>query len=218
MQTTLYHREKIMRDLKEIRFVATNFYNLQGLRAVPLGSLLVFVSLWANEQRGPANDFSLPLLAAVGLIILLFAIDRYYLRAFGRVQRTPESRRLEGLIGIVGGILALGAFWLDTTVKIPVSTLGLVFAVGLLTDYIRITWLVQGRYLLYYPLGAVLMAGVSILPVLGATNWWIGCGLKSQMLGIAVAIGLFTIIAGFWGHFFLVHTLMSRGEPNVHTL
>jgi hypothetical protein len=201
-----------MQNLKEIRFVATNYYNLQGLRAVPLGVVLIFVSLWANELSGPATDFVPPLLSIAGLFILLFAIDRYYLHVFGRVQRTPESRRLEWLIAIVGGILALGAFLLDNSAKQPVSWVGLVFAAGLLADYIRITWLVKGRLLLYYPLGAVLMAVASVLPLLGVTNWWQAVGLKTQMLGITMLIGLFTIVAGIWGHIFLVRTLPVRAE------
>jgi hypothetical protein len=205
-----------MNDIKQIRFVATNFSNLQGLRSVPLGLCLVVICLWGNGQDGPArgNDFLVPVAGMVGMLILLFAIDRYYLRAFGRVQRTPESRRLEWLISVVGGILALGAFWLDVTIKLPVSLLGLVFAAGLLADYIRITWLVKGRFLLYYPLGAILMAGVSILPLLGFSNWWQTCGLKSQMLGIIMTVGVFTIIASIWGHIFLGRTLPARMEKN----
>jgi hypothetical protein len=201
-----------MQDVKQIRLVATNFSNLQGLRAVPLGLCLVLVCLWANGIQYPVRDFIVPVVGVVGSLMLLFAIDRYYLHAFGRVQRTPESRRLEWLISAAGGILALGAFWLDTTVKLPVSLLGLVFAAGLLADYIRTTWLVRGRFLLYYPLGAFLMAGVSVLPLFGVSFWWQTCGLKNQMLGIAIAIGIFTIFAGFWGHVFLARTLPSRME------
>lgn len=142
-----------MNDIKQIRFVATNFYNLQGLRAVPLGVCLLLLSFWANGLQGPARDFLVPVSVLIVSLVFLFAIDRYYLQNFGRVQRTPESRHLESLFSIVGGILALGALWLDISFELPVNLLGLVFAVGLLADYIRLTWLVKGHYLLYYPLG-----------------------------------------------------------------
>jgi hypothetical protein len=201
-----------MKTESEVRFVATNYSNLQGLRVVPLGLCLVLVSLWANGLQHPLKNLFVLVVSIVGSMLLLFAIDRYYLHAFGRVQRTSESRRLEWLVSLVGGILALGAFWLDASVIMPVSLIGLVFAVGLLADYIRITWLVKGRFLLYYPLGAILMAGVSILPLLGGSNWWQAWGLKNQMLGIAIAVGIYTIIAGIWGHVFLVRTLPSRME------
>jgi hypothetical protein len=205
-----------MRDLKEIRFVATNFYYLQGLRTIPLGLCGVLVCLWANGIQGSArgSDFLEPAFGIIGSLILFFAIDRYYLHAFGRVQRTPESRRLEWLLVAVGGILGLGAGWLDISFKLPVSWIGLVSAAGLLADYIRITWLVKGRFLLFYPLGAVLMAGVSVLPLLGVSNWWQACGLANQFIGILMVLSIFMIIAGIWGHIFLVRTLLSRMETN----
>lgn len=201
-----------MQDIREIRFVATNFYNLQGLRCVPLGLCLVGVSLWANGLQWPVrgSDFLVPALCVITLVILLFAIDRYYLRTFGRVQRTPESSRLEWLVGIVFGILALGAFCLDGGYKLPVNLLGLVFAAGLLVDYVRITWLVKGRFLLYYPLGAILMTVICVLPLLGVLDWWKVCGLKTQMLAVTLVIGIFTMIAGVWGHIFLLRTLPYR--------
>jgi len=150
----------------------------------------------------------------IGALIILFAVDRYYLHTFGRVRRTPESLRLEWLFSFIGGILALGAFLLDVSFKLPISTLGLVFAASLLADYIRITWLVKGRFLLYYPLGATLIAGVSILQLLGVSDWWQTFGLRSQLLGIAITFGIFAMIAGIWGHVFLVRTLPPRVEMN----
>lgn len=203
-----------MNTVKQVRFVATNFYNLQGLRAVPLGLCLVLICFWANSLHEQARNFLVPVSSLIGALIILFAVDRYYLHTFGQVQRTPESLRLEWLFSIIGGILALGAFLLDVLFKLPVSTLGLVFAASLLADYIRITWLVKGRFLLYYPLGAILMAVVSILQLLGVSHWWQTIGLKSHLLGIAMAVGLFTVFAGIWGHIFLVHTLPSRMEIN----
>jgi hypothetical protein len=201
-----------MYNVNRIRLVATNFYNLQGLRAVPLGLCLWLLCLWANRLQGPARDFLIPIVAVIGTLTVLFLIDRFYLHTFGRVQRTPESRHLEWLFSIIGGVLALGAFLLDISFKLPVSLLGLVFAAGLLADYIRITWLVKGRLLLYYPLGATLMIVVSTLQLFGFPNWWQTLGLKSHLLGIVMAIGIFTMLAGLWGHMFLARTLPSRLE------
>jgi hypothetical protein len=203
-----------MNTIKEVRFIATNFYNLQGLRAVPLGLCLVWLCFWANSLHGPARSFLVPTLSLTIALIINLAIDRYYLHTLGRVKRTPESLRLEWLFSIVGGILALGAFWVDVSFKLPISTLGLVFATSLLADYIRITWLVKGRFLIYYPLGAILIAGVSVLQLLGVSDWWQAFGLRNQLLGIVVAFGLFSMIAGIWGHIFLVRTLPSRMEIN----
>jgi hypothetical protein len=204
-----------MQSTNQIRFIATNYTNLQGLRIVPLGALLVLVCLWANGLHGPARDFLLPGSEVVVAGFLTIAIDRYYLRTFGRVQRTIESRRLEWLVCAAGGGLALAAFILDVSNDFPLSLLGLVFSLGLLADYIRTTWLVKGRFLLYYPLGAVLMAVLSLLPLLGLPDWWLAVGIRDQLVAIAVAIGVFTIIAGVWGHIFLVRTLPTHME-NTH--
>ncbi len=101
---------------------------------------------------------------------------------------------------------------------LPVSALGLVFAAGLLADYIRITWLVKGRFLLYYPLGALLMAVISILPLLGVSDWWHILGLKNQLIGIITVVGIYTIIAGIWGHIFLVRTLRPQRKQDAHAI
>jgi hypothetical protein len=203
-----------MKDLKEIRFVATNFSNLQGLRAVPLSLYLVLVCLWANAVHAPARDFLIPGIGLVVTLILVFAIDQYYRHTYGRVERTPESRRLEWLASAVGGILALGAFWMDVSIKIPISLVGLAMAVCLLADYIRITWLVKGRFLIYYPIGAILLAILSVLPLLGGVGWWQAFGLRSQLVAICIAFGVFTTFAGFWGHLFLTRTLPPLKENN----
>jgi hypothetical protein len=218
-QSTLWCKEDAMNDIKQIRLVASNFYNLQGLRAVPLGTCLLLVTMWANQLHGPAKDFLVPILSLAGSVIILSAVHRYYLHTFGRVQRTRESLRLEWLVSGAGGILALSAFWLDVSFELPVSLLGLVFAAGLLADYLRMTWLVKGQYLLYYPLGAILMAGLSILQLLGVSNWWLAIGLKNQLLGIVIAIAIFTMVAGVWGHIFLARTLPSRtGTDNDNSI
>ena len=44
-----------MQDLKKIRFVATNYSNLQGLRAIPLGLCLLAVCWWAAHLHYPAR-------------------------------------------------------------------------------------------------------------------------------------------------------------------
>jgi hypothetical protein len=158
------------------------------------------------------RNFLVPAILVIGMVLLYISIDRYYLRTFGRVQRTSESRRLETESMTVAGILALAAFWLDVSFKLPLSLIGLVFAVGLLADYIRITWLVKGRFLLYYPIEAGLMLLLSILPIIGFPDWWHAISLKSQLLGISIAIGSLSIPAAIWGHIFLVRTLPPLTE------
>ena len=203
-----------MKNLKEIRFVATNYYNLQGLRSLPVSLYLVLICLWVNNQRYPITmkNYLLPTLELICMLILYFGINRYYLHSFGRLERTPESRRLEWGTAIASGVLVMAAFWMDVTYKLPVSLLGLTMALSLLAEYIRITWLVKGRFLLNYPIGVILLAGASLLPVLGSPDWWHFFGIQSQLLGISLLFGFFTIFAGIYSHFFLVHTLSALSE------
>lgn len=203
-----------MKNINEIRFVSTNYFNLQGLRMVPMGVLAILVGLWANGAKYPVtfNEYLVLLIELVVLITISFGIDRYYLHSFGRVKNTPESKRFEVIYSMIFGAFVLVAFWLDVTYKLPLSLIGLVFGLGLLADYIRITWLVKGRYLFYYPIGAVLSIVISLLPLLGFPGWWHTVGLKGQIFGIDLFVGLFVIFAGIWGHIYLVRTLSPRGE------
>ncbi len=203
-----------MKNLKEIRFIATNFYNLQGLRMVIIGILLIVVCLWANGLKYPISIKSdlILLFEVVTMLTVYYAVDRYYLRTFGRVKPTPEIQRFEINLSIIGGILGLIAFWLDVTYKMPFSLIGLVCGIGLFVDYVRFTWMVKGRRLLYYPIGAALIIGVSLLPLLGLPGWWHVVGIKGQIFAISMLLGVFSIVAGIVGHLFLTRTLSPKVE------
>ena len=203
-----------MKNMKEIRFVATNYLNLQGLRTIPVSLLLILVVLWANGSKYPisAAGWLTLIIEVVVMAAAYFGIGQYYRHAFGQIKRTPETLRLEWLTSIVFVILTLAAFWLDGKIKLPISLLGLVFGLLLLTDYMRITWLVKGKYLLYYPIGAVLIVVVSLLPLFGLPGWWHAVGLRSQIFAIALVIGIYMIIAGIWGQLYLVRTLSPKEE------
>jgi hypothetical protein len=203
-----------MKDIKEIRFVTTNYYNLQGLRMIPLGLLLIYVGFWANSIKYPValTDLGILILVMALMILIAFAIDRYYKNKFGAVKRTPESMKLETQVSTAGAFLALVAFWLDVSFKLPLSLIGIVAGLGLLADYLRITWLVKGRFLIYYPIGAIVIMLISLLPSFGLPGWWHAIGVHAQMFVIVFALGLFTVIAGVWGHIFLVRTLSTKKE------
>jgi hypothetical protein len=220
-----------MDESNRIRFIATNYVNLQGLRNVPIGIVILLGALLTNG-RGLAGaplwtlrlaevvKYSAVLgVMMIGTIVSIILIDRYYLHHFGKVKRTPESSRFEWLIQITGSILLLGALWVDMTFRLPVSFIGLVFAAALLAEYLRSTWLVGGRFLIYYPLGASFIAFVSVLPLFGISKWWQAIGLVNELVGIEIVVGAFCVLAGVWGHLFLVRSLSPSLEVNsVHTI
>jgi hypothetical protein len=203
-----------MKDIKEIRFIATNYFNLQGLKNVAIGIFAILVVLWGNNLKNPISIQSWIILGLVVVVSMgiYSGFDRYYLHYFGQVKRTAESKRLEWLVGIFFLILLIGAFWLESSFKLPLSLIGLAFGLGLLADYIRITWLVKGRYLIYYPIGIVLVIVLSLLPLLGLPKWWHAIGLRGEAFGIVLFVGLFSIFAGIWGHIYLMRTLSTSTE------
>ncbi len=203
-----------MRNVDQIRFVTANLSSLQGLKGVPIGLLLAFVSIWSYKLQGPATDLTLPILAAVVASVLYLVIDRYYKRAFGRVERTTKSRLIELGIGALAGIFALAAFWFDTLQKIPISIFGLVFAAGILVDYFRMTWPIRSRSIAIYPIMPIvaalmlLMLLVSFLPLFGE-KWLRAVGIVSPLHAVWIIIGFIVAITGILSHFYLIHSLAS---------
>lgn len=211
-----------MHDLKQIRFVSANFLFLQGLRMIPLGLMLLFVTLWENANGGKGGarsvDWAVVLIGLAVFFTLYFLIDHYYSRTFGKVRPTPESARLVYVFSLIGLVLAAGAAYLDMYSNLPFSAIGLVLAAGLIADFVRVNWPVKGRFLVYYPLSAVIIVLVSILPLLGVDHWWKFFGLKNQLFGITAMIGVFGILGGFCGHIFLVRTLSPKGHQHADAI
>jgi hypothetical protein len=196
-----------MLDIQRIQFIAANYSNLQGLRALPVSLCLFLIAVWANQQGASSRDLSLPILAFAGSVILFWLVDRYYKKTFGRVQPSRKSKVLEVAFSIIFGVLALGAFWLDTLSLLPISLIGLVFAFGLLADYLRMTWTVKGRYLPYYPVFPFLILIASLLPLLGLDGWWLAIGVQDQLLGVLLICSIVLGLSGFISHLYLIRTL-----------
>ena len=202
-----------MQNIHKTRFLAANYSNLQGLKSIPLGLLLPIVVIWANMQKGSASNLTLPILLSIAMIVLFIGIQRYYLTRFGMIDRTPNQKRMEVILGVLGGIIGLAAFPLDTRFDLPVSTVGLVFAGAIVAEYLRMQWYAPGNYLL--PLSAasfVIMLVVSILPLLGLSNWWQLLGLRTQLFGVLIVAGLVIVINGLIGHWFFVQQLPGKEE------
>ena len=197
-----------MQNIHKTRFLAANYSNLQGLKAVPLGLLLLAVVLWANGLRERAEDLSLPILFSVSAAALIAWANRFYRAHYGRVESTPRQRKTEWAIGVAGGIIGLTAFFLDTLVRLPISMVGLVFAAAVVTDYLRMQWYAPGRYL--FPLALVsflILLTASILPILGGGAWWRWLDLRGQLYGVLFVAGVVITLNGLIGHFYLAHQL-----------
>jgi hypothetical protein len=202
-----------MKDLNHVRMITTNFSTLQGLKMVPLGLLLLVISLWANAHHGTARDFLFPGGCVVAAFFIYWLVNRFYTQNYGIVLPTLKQRMREWILMLIGAVAGLAAFWFDVSIKSPVSLLGVVIAGAILADYVRIAWQVKGRALIYYPAAALLMILLSFLPIFGI-NWWKPIGIKALLLGVTIVTGLLFIIFGVLGHISLVNWLPPTAEVN----
>lgn len=194
-----------MQNVQRIRFVAANFSVLQGLKAVPLGLLLIFTVLWANNQQGPASDLTLPILFGAGTIVLYWLISRYYRTRYGKVEGLSKQKWVEYAFGVAGGVFALAAFYLDTAYDLPFSCIGLLLALSFLAEYVRANLFVRGNYLLLPSIiSFIVLLVVSILPLLGYDDWWQVLNLRGQLFGVLVAGGMVILVWGLVYHWFLI--------------
>ena len=202
-----------MNNLKQIRMLTTNFPVFQGLKGIPLGLLLSILSMWASAQTGPAKDIVFPLGCSLVFICLYCIVHQFYNRIFGTVVRTNKQKIMEGIRGLVGGVIALSAFWVDVSLKPSFSVLGLVFASSILVDYVCITRQAKERLLLFYPAAALFLILLSVLPIFGI-DWWNPLGIKALLLGVCTVAGLIIVVLGVLMHISLENLLLDTMELN----
>jgi uncharacterized membrane protein len=205
----------------QIRYMAANYSRLQGLRAVPVGILAVFVSIWSLYNHGPSADLSAPILVAIAVALLYWLTDRYYNRALGQVKQTPLQRKREWIASAIAAILGLLAFVLDTTEILSISTLGLVFAASFFEYLLRADRTEWRKIFLYYPeniIAAILIVVISLLPLFGI-SWWENIGIRSQVVGVFLVVGIVILVTGIWGHIHMMRDLSpEKAKSNDITL
>jgi hypothetical protein len=206
----LYESEARMQDrFAQIQFITANYSKLQGLRAVPVGILAVFVSIWSLYNQGPSADLGVPILVALVTALLYWLTDRYYSHTLGQVKRTARQRRWELVISVCAAILALLAFILDTAEIFPVSAVGLVFSISFLEYFVRSNPSEWGKIFTRFPesvTAALVIAVICLLPLFGI-DWWHLLGIRSQLIALFMIVGVVIIVTGIWGHVRLVHAL-----------
>jgi len=198
-----------MKAIPQTRFLAMNYTALQGLRIIPLGLCLLLVSLWANAiPSGPARDLTIPILCALACLLAYIITGQYYKHSFGEVKQTITRRHLEQVVMVVGGMLALAAFWLDNLFDLRICFTGLVLAGALLLGSDNA---ISGlNAFSITKIGAsIWMLVASISPLLFGQSWWTVLGIKSLLLGIMMMCGILMIIEGVITHLFLLSSLPS---------
>jgi len=198
-----------MDNIKQLRFFTQNYPHLQGLRTIPLGLLLLLLSLWANLLHGAARDLTLPISVTLVCLAIYLLIDGYYNRVYGKVKRAISHS--EVFITANGAVLALAAFYIDTHNMINISLLGLVFAIAFVfTGF----WYWRPASTLLYTniILALTLVILCFLPLITNQEWWGILGFKSLLLAFTFIYGLYCIICGIIAHIYFIKSLPSIQE------
>jgi hypothetical protein len=160
-------------ELDRIRYITQTYEALKGLKMVPFGLFMMVIAFrdlgwtWLGETGD--CTYTAPLL--VMLVGLYFAIDKYYSRTFGVVRVQPKSSPL--VYGLILMSIFFGAVAVEVAVKPPISLIGLTISALLIYVGSRTR---RG----YYIAAGVVMAGISLVPLLPGSNrsfgtfgfWW----------------------------------------------
>jgi hypothetical protein len=200
-------------DLQQIRFLATNYPNLKGLQMSVIGFMVLSVALWVNTQPGPNSNLTIPLTIMLITVILSFGVERYYWRTFGRVKPDKDTQLKKVVVSILGGLLGIMSFAIDALEILPISTMGIVFALALLYEYWRFNRSAPDKSLSSFLWFTLVLFVVSILPIFGFDEFWSRLGFVNAMVGVLTLTGiLMIIIMGLMVHFFLVRSMPPRME------
>ena len=131
-------------------------------------------------------------------------IEGYYQRRFGRVEPDPDRARRQRRWSWIGTFLVFIAIILD-------EALGPSVGLFLFTTYLVISYVTEliymwlnRRYAIHHIVALMLLAGLSLLPLFGITEWAI----------FLVSIGLIILGLGIIDHLLLVRTLKAVPEEN----
>jgi hypothetical protein len=219
---TNYPANAEMRTREQVRLLTRHFYDLQGLRQVPFGVLLLILfglAAWlpATPQVFPQHGSGyvrLLLVAGVaigfGFVLALLAmrlISTRYLRRFGSVEPSRQHLLWVFLIGWIGSMVILVPInldknlWLASGTAMPVNVADFMVAAGLL-----LYWWYLGRSLHHYLVLAGIGIALGVASALGLTPATWPWHVREALL----LFGGATIVGGTLDHRVLVRALTQR--------
>jgi hypothetical protein len=185
----------------QIRFVTANYHQLQGLRLVPLGLLLVLLGMLNSGLVPPAfgavraRYLTWIGIASMLLVALTVLAPVLYRRRYGSVDPVARGWRNAWITAAVVGVLVLGR--LDTLVQWPVRT-----SLFLVSASLFITVWHDGRMRAHYLVPAVAWLVVSFLPTLNMSP----AATRLTVFGLG---GLTLIVCGIGDHLLVTRTLAT---------
>ena len=192
-------------DPDRVRAVTANFFFWQGLRWVPLGAMLILVSLLRVGREAFGRTIT-NIVALLGVIVAVWlstsVLDRYYARTYGRVQGIPGQHARRSRIKWLIVYPAMGlALVLDWQLNAPIFISGLVFAAGI-EAYRRST----GGGRIHYIVASALLAVVAFAPLTDLAS------SRELLVPFFGMLGAIYIIGGLLDHRELQRTL-GGGRP-----
>jgi len=142
----------------------------------------------------------------LGSLLLSLVIDQYYKNTFGEVKPTSSRRRLSWIAQSVWGFLGLVAYWVDITLGLPISFIGLLFASMFLFDKPMVS-VPLNRFSAVRLVASICIIFVSITPMLFGKSWWNNLGVRTTIIGVTMFIGVLMVLQGVMWHIFFVKSL-----------
>jgi hypothetical protein len=181
-----------------VRFVTANYYQLQGLRLVPLGVFLLILAASAagwfqwlpHERRWLAAAFGLTLLGSV-------AGTGYYRRRYGSVAQFGRAGR--NLLITLSVLIFVGLAQLDQRLVGTVSLAPLWIAVALLATVWADGW-IRAHFLI----GAAMWIAVGVV-------FSVPAAAESRLVAYYVAGGFTLLVCGMGDHLLISRTLNETG-------
>lgn len=195
------------------KFLSENYSVLQGLKAVPVGLGLFLISLWTNVVQYPIKNFLLPIVLVLSFLLLSLVIDRYYKNTYGEVKPISTKFGLYWIVAFICGLLGLVAFWVDVTQELPISFIGLLFALIFLFDKPMIR-MPLNRFSAVRLVTSICILLVSIAPLFLGKNWWNILGVRTNIVGDTMFIGMLIVLQGVIWHIFFVKSLPAKEVDN----
>jgi hypothetical protein len=214
-------REDQEYNLELIRYATQNYGNLQGLRMIPMGLWYFAVAAgWLGKQ----GDLTYSWPALILAIGLWFALGLYYRHRFGRVNhaglnlgvfKLGANSPIWLMVGLVIGwiifviLSALALF--DTRFNLPISTMGMVIAIG-----VALVWCLPSfRRRMHYLVISILIAGISFLPLVGIFPQSDANGYPGGPI-LFIAFGLVFTAGGLLDHLILLQAFKPLPKEASH--
>lgn len=184
-------------DTTGLTSVAGRYYALRGLLLLPTGLLFAAAGVFnmppigSEPVSGSAEFFvGAVVIAAIGY----YAVNRYYLTRFGRVDPSTRTKVHVGVFTVLSALGICVGITVDLQLDLPLTAYGTIYAVSWLVYYRMIVGLKPYHWVFLGGLGLL-----SLAPIWGSVD--------DKVSLVMIPMGLATIGVGLYDHRELVESI-----------